>query len=208
MVRGIVSSSVLHCQWATGQRLWAVSYVSVDPSGPPLSAVSKYPSWYCSTYLALEGEDDLNHPLEILDELREKVNNYRCGQSHCTMLTAAVMLRTARKGTTRITCWSCCAAINFVIGIGQVSSSATTPSLGKKNTRGQVTDYSAVDSNKLQCLTDSRHCDFFGHRGWVLVLRVMLLVQSVESKVPIKHVPEKLKQSVILKMEIWGDLGW
>lgn len=39
----------------------------------------------------------------------------------------------------------------------------------------------------------------FGHRGWVVVLRSMLLLQSVESRVP----TNMLKQSAIPKTDMW-----
>lgn len=43
----------------------------------------------------------------------------------------------------------------------------------------------------------------FGHWGWVVVLRVMVLFQFAESRVPTKCVPEELKQSVKPKREKW-----
>lgn len=36
-----------------------------------------------------------------------------------------------------------------------------------------------------------------------MVLRVYVLLLSVESDVPIKHVPEELRQPVIPKREMW-----
>lgn len=47
----------------------------------------------------------------------------------------------------------------------------------------------------------------FGHRSWVIVLRINELLQSVESSVPTNHVPKELKQTVILRREM-GDKGW
>ena len=44
-----------------------------------------------------------------------------------------------------------------------------------------------------------------GHRDWVVALRGKVLLQSVESSVPTKHVPEELKEFVIL--EGWGRGG-
>lgn len=42
----------------------------------------------------------------------------------------------------------------------------------------------------------------FEHRGWAVVLRVMVLLQAVESDVPTEHLPE-WKQSVIPKKGMW-----
>lgn len=47
----------------------------------------------------------------------------------------------------------------------------------------------------------------FEHRGWVIVLIIKELLQSVKSSVPTNHVPKELKQSVILRREM-GDKGW
>lgn len=43
----------------------------------------------------------------------------------------------------------------------------------------------------------------FGHRDLMIVLKVMLLLQSMELRVPTKCVPEKLKQSVMPNREMW-----
>lgn len=42
----------------------------------------------------------------------------------------------------------------------------------------------------------------FGHRCSAIVLRVMVLLQSMELRVPTKCVPEKLKQSVMPNREM------
>lgn len=42
----------------------------------------------------------------------------------------------------------------------------------------------------------------FEHRGWVVVVRVKVLLQSAESSVPSKHVPGQLEQPVTLKREV------
>lgn len=44
-------------------------------------------------------------------------------------------------------------------------------------------------------------------RGWVVVPRVMVLLQPVESRVPTKCVPEELKHSVIPE-RCGRDKGW
>lgn len=44
----------------------------------------------------------------------------------------------------------------------------------------------------------------FGHKGWVIVLRVKELLQSAESIVPTKYVPEEVKQPMIPKRDVGG----
>lgn len=48
----------------------------------------------------------------------------------------------------------------------------------------------------------------FGHRGldWVVVLRIKVLSQSAESRVPTKCVSRELKQSEILKRDV-GEIS-
>lgn len=43
----------------------------------------------------------------------------------------------------------------------------------------------------------------FGHRGSVIVPRVMALLQSMELRVPTKWVPEKLKKSMMPNRKMW-----
>lgn len=43
----------------------------------------------------------------------------------------------------------------------------------------------------------------FGQKDWMVVLMINLLGQSVESRMPTKCVSEELKQSVILRIEMW-----
>lgn len=43
----------------------------------------------------------------------------------------------------------------------------------------------------------------FGHKDLVIVLRVMVLLQSMECRVPTQCVPEKLQQSVMPNREMW-----
>lgn len=67
------------------------------------------------------------------------------------------------------------------------------PLLSEKGT--QVLDHLSVQ-HRIEALRT------FRHKGWVAVLRIKILLLSEGSGVSIKHVPEELKQSVILKREI------
>lgn len=45
----------------------------------------------------------------------------------------------------------------------------------------------------------------FWQQGWVVVLRVMVLLQFAESRMPTWCIPGEVKQSATPKREMWRD---
>lgn len=89
---------------------------------------------------------------------------------------------------TWISCLSCHVTLDPVVGIGKGSSQIPSLDLERGTLGHKSKTTQKVGSNKLDCLRDLRHCDY-----WVVIQRVKKLLQSTESSASTKHVARELK---------------